>query len=292
MKNFIQNIKNHWIIALVCMAVLLAAITFAVILLRTGNGIGGDGQTTGRQGYFEDTDYPVYVTERKGIVLFELDGSKTPDLTWQTAFTDEAVASASGNVKERSGKLKAELLPVQTGYTVVSFTRTGQIGGISFDAAVIRAELYVTSDADGAMTLRCANVYQELASAGAADTDTPYILEGNRVLLPNGGDWTLTYRRPDGIAQDEYYIEEGQNADGVQMFTVYPRQGEASTRSPEDLEGGDVPDDEDEEDAAAAGTVQGLVLRSASLGMEVRLECVQGNSASDILRPLEAANEK
>ena len=291
MKNFIQNIKKHWIIALVCMAVLLAAIAFAVIVLRKGNGMGADEQDTVRQGYFEDTDYPVYVTERKGNVLFELDGSVTPELVWQTAFTDETVAAAAEGAQEHSGNLKAELLPLQTGYTVVSFTRTGEIGGVSFDAAVIRAELYATTEADGTMTLRCSNVYQELSTAGAADTDAPYILEGNCVLLPNGGDWTLTYRKPDGITQDEYYIEEGQNEDGVQMFIVYPRQGEAATRSPEDLEGGDVPDDDDEAEAAA-DTVQGLVLRSASLGRKVQLACVQGDSVPYILRPVEAANEE
>ena len=292
LKRFFQNIKEHWIIALICAAVMLTAVTFAVIVTKN-TGLGGDWERPVRQGYFEDTDYPVYVTERQGNVVIELNGAKTPELQWQTAFTDVTVAVPDPKAKEHSGKLKVTLEPRQTGYTVVSFTRPGKIGEVSYDAAEIHAELYATSEADGTLTLRCSNVYQTLASVGAADTETPYLLVEDRVLLPKGGDWTLTYRRPQGVAADEYYVEPGQDEQGVQMFTVYPRLSPVETRAPEDLADGDMPPD-DEDAAAGADTAaeEGLVLKSASLGITVPLACLREDARSYVLCPVEAADGK
>ncbi len=293
MKNFIQNIKKHWIIALICAAVFIIAVTVAVIISKSGGATGGNSQTTERTAYFEDSDYPVIVTEKQGTVFFELDGSKTADLTWETMFSDPDIASLGENAKERSGKLKAVVLPKNSGYTIVTFTRSGEISGVRYDAAKISAELYVTSDADGVLTMRCSNVYQALDTAGAADSSTPYIFDGNTVLLPNGGDWTLTYRKPDDLTMDEYYVEEGQNADGIRMFTVYPNQTVEATRDPADLAEGDMPPDDEETQAAEQPEQKtGLILRSESLGIEQQLECYPNDAFGYSLRQVEGSHEK
>ena len=132
MKRSFHNIKEHWILALVCMAVLLTAIVFAVIVMK--NAGSSDERHAVRQGYFLDTDYPVYVLEKGGNVLLELDGSKPPDLTWQAAFSDETVAALADGTNEASGKRKVTLTLAATGYTILSFTRSAQIGSVSYDA--------------------------------------------------------------------------------------------------------------------------------------------------------------
>lgn len=142
---------------------------------------------------------------------------------------------------------------------------------------MISAELYATEETDGTLSLRCTNVYQSLSTVGAADTETIYVLTGCSVVLPNGGDWSLTYRRP----ADAYHTEETEDENGIRTFTVYPSRREAETRSAEDRAGGNIPDDdEDSQDTAP----EGLVLTSASLGITVPLEIVQTETA-EVLRP-------
>ena len=254
MSNFIRNIKNHKKAAVICAAVLIIAAALTVLAIVHGNR-GGKGSRTL---YFEGSDYPVYVTEYSDKLVFELDGSKTKELSWTSELKPYGIARVDPKQKEKKGKLTYNLEPYQTGYATISFVRSSTIKDISYNVAEIYADFYVAADEKGNLKMSLVGMRQNLATAGALNTDTPYLVDGKCVLLPNGGDWTMTAEIPEGYPRNLFLIYQYTDENGHPYFEtlLYPA---AEIRNSPELEGTSVYD-----------TV--FVLKSASLGIEQRLQ--------------------
>ena len=138
MKNFIHNIREHWVIALICAAVILITAVITGIMLKSDQKSGN----AERIGYFLDTSYPMYVTEKDGSLMIELDGSESTGLYWETDVSNEKVLTVSSDKKEKKGKLTVLLQPLDTGYTTVSFRRSSEFYGIEYDVVKIDAEIF------------------------------------------------------------------------------------------------------------------------------------------------------
>lgn len=225
MNNFVRNIKQHKLAALICF-LLLAAIVAAVVVMviKERNGAADSSslaeveQKAGEQSrtaeYFGDTDYPVKVTTKDGKVILDLDGSKTPDLTWQVVSddTEQAVIKAENDGEETEGRLSTVITPVSVGYATVSCTRGSEVSGIAFNVSHIEAEVYTSIDENGNISATLSDIRQTKSLGGALDTKTPFLLDKNAIILPNGGDWTVEIILADGAPADLFraFRDEGE----------------------------------------------------------------------------------
>lgn len=269
MSNFINNIKQHKIAALVSLTVLVGLIAVVILVMKKGSSdtkpltpsesAAGQQQATDAE-YFERSNYPVKITtSSKGDMRIELDGAKSPDSSWSVVCddTEGSVLTYETDGEEKEGKLALALSPVSVGYATFEFTRSGEIAGYKYDAVDIIADVYVYSDDDDKLRLKVAEMNQKTANAGALDTDTPYILSDSRVLLPGGGDWYLVPKSSEDVAVNVFGIYEGVEDDGTKYFSV-----ERDLTAVAGLDG---------EEAFKALTNGRLLLVSESLGIEQEL---------------------
>ena len=103
----------------------------------------------------------------------------------------------------------------------------------------------VSENDDGSLYMTLSEIYQDTSGFGAADPDTPYIIEGCRIRLPQGGDWILS--EEGGTLFDIY---SGTDEEGVTYIDAYPLEG--------------APEDQILEET--------LILKSEALGMTQRLK--------------------
>ena len=176
--------KAVLIIAIVTV-VLLAALAVLLILMARNK--------KDAKGYFLDEDYPVSVTPQKnGELLIELDGQKTPDYKWSINNESEDVADVTVRKAGKNGKLSSLVTPLAEGYANVFYERKGEVGGYEYTAAEIYAEILVTQDEEGNLTASLSDIRETAGTdAGAVDSESPYILEGSRIVFPKGLDWEL-----------------------------------------------------------------------------------------------------
>ena len=271
MKNFIKNIREHKAAAAICLLLLAALITAAVLAMKNetnddSSSAEGDGQASGQAEssttvYFKGTDYPVTVTrESNGTLTVEFDGSKSPDSAWgfSTDDTESALVEVK-NSEEKDCKMTSTVAPVSMGYAALSFTRSGEVSGIKYNAVTIEAEVCVSADKDGNMQVSLSDIKQNLSSAGALDSETPYMLKDDKVIMPNGGDWVLEPKLADGAPSSLFRIYRLNDVDGMEYFAV--------EKVPSALAGVNA-------DAAFKMLAESrLVLKSESLDIEQELEC-------------------
>ena len=288
MNSIIQKIKEHRIISTI-IAVLLCAAIIVVIFLLSGTPTGkkadssSSGDAVTETDYFKDSDYPVHITEKGTEINIKLDGSKTPELTWDTAIEPGGIIFAENDAKEDNGVLNSLVKPKGGGYVTISYVRSAEIAGRKYAVAKIDVDIIATAADDGTISVSVSDVRQALASVGAVDTETPYILEGNKVILPNGGDWTLTPPEVSDDAYPLYTIYSGYDEEGFQYFSVtrnistYYNSFEESISS----------DESSETSSAAQGTEaennDELILKSESLKTEQKLRCALDENREWIL---------
>ena len=288
MNSIIQKIKEHRIISTI-IAVLLCAAIIVVIFLLSGTPTGkkadssSSGDAVTETDYFKDSDYPVHITAKGTEINIKLDGSKTPELTWDTAIEPGGIIFAENDAKEDNGVLNSLVKPKGGGYVTISYVRSAEIAGRKYAVAKIDVDIIATAADDGTISVSVSDVRQALASVGAVDTETPYILEGNKVILPNGGDWTLTPPEVSDDAYPLYTIYSGYDEEGFQYFSVtrnistYYNSFEESISS----------DESSETSSAAQGTEaennDELILKSESLKTEQKLRCALDENREWIL---------
>ena len=288
MNSIIQKIKEHRIISTI-IAVLLCAAIIVVIFLLSGTPTGkkadssSSGDAVTETDYFKDSDYPVHITAKGTEINIKLDGSKTPELTWDTAIEPGGIIFAENDAKEDNGVLNSLVKPKGGGYVTISYVRSAEIAGRKYAVAKIDVDIIATAADDGTISVSVSDVRQGLASAGAVDTETPYILEGNKVILPNGGDWTLTPPEVSDDAYPLYTIYSGYDEEGFQYFSVtrnistYYNSFEESISS----------DESSETSSSAQGTEaennDELILKSESLKTEQKLRCTLDENREWIL---------
>ena len=267
MNNLIRNIKEHKIAALVCAVLLIAVIAVMVILIWSEKGQTDKPDPDSEQikptvvtDYFADSDYPVKVTSGGKGFSISIDGSKSPDCTWEVASDDtEQRVVVLENSDGNELQMESALIPVFPGYATLTYSRGGEISGIAYNAVSIEADVYVSSDDDGKMMITLSDIRQTTSSAGALDTDTPYLINGSRVLLPNGGDWLLVPAVVDGAPDSLYSIARYSGENGLEYFYVQ--------KDPSVIETNDYSELMKKLDESK------LVLVSESLGIQQTLDC-------------------
>lgn len=271
MKNFIQNVKKHKFIALGCLALIILFIVIEVISItsdkKDNSSSSSDSEKGKSRGYFEKTKYPVTVTEKDQKLYITLDGSASSKLKWrcENAETDKVKAENDG--EESDGKLVSVISAVSTGYATVSYIRETELSGVKYDEVKIDINVFVYSDHDGKLYVKLSEIRENSASAGAAGSKTPYLLDGNRVVLPNGGDWTLSVSGNEKM----YMIFPGDAEDGKKFFQVR-RNNEINPF-------------DDSSNGINKKTY--LVLKSKDLGIEQKLKCELNDDKDIILVPVE-----
>lgn len=287
MKNFIRNIKEHKIAALICLGVVALLVLISVLAVRHGSKDSDDGSSSEQASeaeigeakrFYEDSDYPLTVTQEGQTLAVSLDGSATPDLAWQSFCTPEGIVTAEFDGEEDGGKVRSVISPEAVGYTTVTYSRSSEIGGMGYDAVSFSLDVYVYADEDnGTMYVRLSGTRQNNSASGAADTDNPYLLDANTVLFPKGiGDWTLT-ADPDSNAPEGYFnIMQATTDDGLSYFAV------VIDSSLEYNEDGSL-----NFDAITAK----LLLKSEALGIEQKLKCVMDEERTLTLVEAEETNE-
>lgn len=269
MSNFVRNVKQHKVAALVCFLILAAVIAVTVLLMRnekeqTDLSAPDTEQQEAKDTvteYFTDTDYPVKVTKGGGKLTLALDGAKSPDTAWQTVSddTEQAVIKAENDGEEKDGILSSVVTPVSVGYAKLTYSKSGELGGIAYNAVTIEAEIYVSVDDENNMSVTLSDIKQSSPQAGALDTDTPYLIDGNRVVMPNGGDWIIVVSLAKGAPANLYIISRNTGDDGVEYLSV--------EKNPTAVQGTSL------DEIAKIIDDSKIVLVSSSLGIQQPLKC-------------------
>lgn len=262
MKNFIRNIKEHKLIALICLAVLVVMIVIVAVAVGSSGGSDDEEESAEQKNpvYFEDTDYPTRVEIKEdGRLSVRIESKKADSLKWEVFLNPDEVP-LKDNIYEENGGLYIEMLPESEGYATVVFVKSSEVSGMKCEAVRIELDVYVSSDDKGNMSFYFSDIRQKFSSAGAVDSETPYILKGNRVILPNGGDWILT---TEDAPPAMYYIEYGIDEENHGYFSVKK----------------DVSIDWTDEEYANAK----LVLESESLNKKQYLDCRMGDDRTWVL---------
>lgn len=180
-------------------AAVLGVIILGIIIFAVSRGNGGT-----KEDYFSKSNYPVTVSEKlkDGSLILKVDGSITSDLKWKYKVSDKSKVKVKKQ-KEKKGVLTAKVTPRESGYTTVTFSMNGKIKGLKYKAVELDVHLTVNDSGDGAMSVNVGEIYQTQVSAGALDTDNPFLLDGNYVLLPGGGDWKLDELRSEDVMSEE-----------------------------------------------------------------------------------------
>ena len=205
---------------------------------------------------FEDSSYPAHFSMEGAGIRAELDGSATPELKWEIRCEPEDTVSIEYDGEETEGHLSFLIRPLMTGYADLTCERTMQIGEQNYAVTTIRLSFVVSENPYGSLETEMVEAQQIPAELGAADTEYPYLLTGNRIYFPNGGDWIVS---AEDSAGGFYQLFEGGDTveeSYVQLMT-----------QPQVLES---MDETEMEQAIEAG----IILESESLGIRQRLRVV------------------
>jgi hypothetical protein len=160
-----------------------------------------------------DSDYPItYEMKKNGSMSLKLNGKKTKDLQWTMEVEDQNVVSVVQKGKESGGKAKYVISPVAEGLSGVTFKRSSEINGYSYNAVTIRLPIYV-ADENGKLKINL--LENPVVSMGpiacAKDSDYPFLVglseEGEPdVTFVNGiSDWT--FADPNNILQSATTVD-------------------------------------------------------------------------------------
>ena len=117
-------------------------------------------------------------------------------------------------------------------------------------------------DDDGELKIYFSNIRQMMSSAGSLDSDTPFVLDGNRVLFPSGGDWTLS---PEEGAPDNLYgFVDDVDENGIRYISVSKNISVLT----DDMSGEELP------------RIYSLVLKSEALCVDYSINCQMGDDRS------------
>ena len=303
-KDYIMDyIRTHKKQVLIALAVLLALLVLMIAMIgrECGNHTAPEPEQTEKEkeisSYFRDSDYPVKASTVGNNIRITLEGNKLSEQDW---LVDTSASGVVTIVKEdESGSVL--ITPENIGYTTVTFRQASAVGDLNYDIVRIDADIMVfTRDETSAvndsysdpnvdlntMNQKTEILYTELkdirlntASSGAQDSETPYLLQDDKVILPKGGDWTLTTyeeeKYPEGLYSILYVTSDTEI--GCPYYEV--------RKNPEFLINEDGTLNEENINSC-------LLLKSESLGIEKKLVCEMNNERIWILSEKEeSANE-
>ena len=184
-----KEILYRYRLPIIIVAVMLVLVIAGLVIRMLGGGDGGEGYSE----FFTESMYPASCEEQKdGSIRITVDGSATKELSWKVKNETKSLWKMDTKKKEKKGVLTVTFIPKDTGYASVRFTRKKKISGIKVTVASIHVECVISMSDEGTLITSVSDIYQDAASYGASDSDTPYIIDGQRIRLPGGGDWVLT----------------------------------------------------------------------------------------------------
>ena len=214
--------------------ILGVAVVFIIIAMIVGRIRGGGDSTDATQtgpggrelvetGYFANQYYPVTAKEEAdGSLIITADGSLTPELAWSYDIQDPEKIEVEQTKEETDGILSLKVSPLLDGYATITLKKTGQIGDADYTAAEIDVNMIVNLYEDGSLAVSMSDIYQDSSLAGAADSQYPFIIEENRILLPGSGDWEVTEATASGEKSAELFtIYRGMDDSGMEYIGVY-----------------------------------------------------------------------
>ena len=272
MNNFITNIKNHKYIALGCLGLLLFLIVIVIIVAVNNNGTGDapeESDASEQTVYFENTDHPVYVSFVDNNILVRINSVIPDDLKWR-AFVLPGEIPLTENITEKENDLYLELSPTQEGYNTVCFVKEKDVSGITCEIVRIELDLFAAELNTGELKMYFSDIRQSNSEAGATDSDTPFILDGDRVLFPTGGDWILSAE--EGTPEGLYAFTEDKDEKGITYVRVMKNTNVLI---------------DDETSDTVIPTSYKLILSSESLGIKKRLNCRMSENRSWVLSVVE-----
>ena len=273
MEKVIEKLKKFRV--LIIIAVLLISGVILWFVLRstdTKQDKPAEDGNDNRVGYYTDTDYPVYITDNGNSLTVELDGSKSSDLRWETAIDNENNLWIKEENEDSDGRFSCVFDPAMEGYTTVTFTRSGDVMGTRYTAVKINVNVIIIRNGND-FRIRVSDVNQKASDMGAADTETPYIIENNELIFPNAGDWSLEPENADDLPEGLYVMTKKYDPDNRVLGINVTFNSNAMFRD----DGTVIPE--------ALSSV--LILKSESLGIEKKLECVLDERKEWVLKPLE-----
>ena len=255
MKNIIEKILRNKVLRILIPVVLILAIV-AVVMQLTFKG----GEKTTEESYFTEYDYPAeVVTDKKGLHI-KLDGSESPELSWDIV-SDEEHITVDKVGKEVNGKLELLVMPKKEGYADISCKRSGKIGKLEYTAVDFTISVLVSADENNTLTASISDMYQTSSEAGALDSETPFLIDGMRVIFPNGGNWEIFPENEDEIPEGLYSVLFTTNDAGYSCALIsYDPPGEM------------VGDFEQLEKIISSR----LIIRNTDIGYEKHLSCAVG----------------
>lgn len=254
MKNIIEKILRNKVLRILIPAVLILAI-IAIVLQITFKG----GEKTTEESYFTEFDYPAEVmTDNKGLHI-KLDGSESPELSWEIVSDEEHITVDKAG-KEVNGQLELLVKPQAEGYANINCKRSGKIGELEYTAVDFNISVLVSADASGKLTVSISDMYQTSAEAGALDSETPFLIDGMWVIFPNGGNWEI-FPESEDLPEGLYSVDFTTNDAGYRCAIITFDPNVAPSDDLEQLE------------KVISGR---LIIRNTDIGYEKHLSCAVG----------------
>jgi hypothetical protein len=263
MEKIVEKLKKYRILVIIAV-ILVAVLIIAGIMFLTKKKKPTDETPakTNKFGYFADSDYPMNITYNGTDFLITLDGSKTPSLSWKAAVSDSAKLKVVNETEETDGNIVYSVTPRDVGYSSLRLERNNEIDGYQFTVASFDIELYAVEEDDGKLSAKLTNISQNVSDLVAPDTDSPVLIEGNRVTFFKLNDWTLYYEEPDKVPDGLFTIVVDRDENERVYVDIY--------MNPEVIfqEGSEYTVDVLD---------NGFRLQSQKLGIAKRLKCVKNN---------------
>ena len=273
MKKFLNSVtktvSEHRWLAVVIVAAVIAVLAILIAVLNMS---GGNGET----GYFTDGDYPVYVkTTKNGNLQIRIDSKESTDLTWAAEVNPSEVVTVTEK-KNSEGKLTSEIKPEMGGYSTITYSLSDEMYGMPYMAAEVIANVMIAVDPDGVPSITLSDISETTSNAGATDSESPYLIEDDRIYFPNGGEWSVEGINVMGSDAEwidtPYYMYRGISDDGWPYFAI-------GVSSQQYFEEGASPT---EEEITRLMSTE-FVLKNEELGIEQKLVGMFGGNGRVVL---------
>ncbi|MBQ8108254.1 MAG: hypothetical protein IJ129_05860 [Ruminococcus sp.] len=276
MDSFIRTIRSHRIIILAVLAAALVALMIFIGLGGEDSGSKGSEKESSPDApvvntYYEDSDYPVKITDSETTMTVELTANTHKELGWDISYSDNKTLIAKGG-KEEEGKLSIKLTPKAAGYVTMLCKRSSTLMDIPYDAVTTRITLVTAADDEGRLTISLSDISQSTCLTGAEDTDAPYLISENKVYIEDPSAWTLTPEVPESLSPEIFVIYQGSDENDHQYYSV------TADYSLAENEEGVLPQEI---------TETRLILENKDAGVKIKLELIQNEAMNWALRPAE-----
>ncbi|MCR5214897.1 MAG: hypothetical protein K6E10_10830 [Eubacterium sp.] len=190
---------------------------------------------------FIDSDYPItYEYKKDNTVVLTLDGSKTKNLKWAYEISDDTKVAVTQKGKEKGGKVKYVITPVESGLCDIRFYRKNTIAEYEYNVVSMNLPIYVTEVGTKLKVNFLEDPIMEIGpEVYGEETNIPFLLyvneynEGEINYLKADNDWVfddpnkvVTLESLWGEEGYEYYIirdlrdENGSLATGTDASSV------------------------------------------------------------------------